>query len=110
MIRLQDSIAGHVCASRRVVMCDACGKEIRQRQEVRILRATDAIPEDPTIFEVHEVCVEPFIESHDDETWHEVEPNSPDAAWFMPVVIRKPERRLRLPGRSGTFPSVHPAS
>jgi hypothetical protein len=101
MIRVQEAgDSGRVCPGRRVVVCDACGGDISGTANMRILRSNDAVPEDPTVYEVHVECTERFIGRNSSGKWQILSRESGAASWFLPTVIRVPERRLRLPARS----------
>jgi hypothetical protein len=105
MIRVQEANDGRVCPARRIIVCDACGKDIIGTANMRILRAGDAVPEDPTIFEVHAECTRVFIGRNGSQKWQIMSSDSGAASWFLPTVIRVPERRLRLPARTGAVSS-----
>lgn len=65
-----------------VFICDVCGKEITDRSEVRIIRDSYALPEEPTVFHVHKCCVEQFNASHVGR-WVPMALVSPESSMFL---------------------------
>ena len=65
----------------RRFICDACGREIADRAEVRLLREAGALPEEPPCY-VHAACFGPFLALHTGR-WDAFLLSSPTAAWFI---------------------------
>ena len=59
-------------------ICDACGEEIENWNRVCLLRSTDAIPEDMTVFHTHADCALSFSEQRDG-IWERYRMRSPEA-------------------------------
>ena len=67
--------------SQRIIICDACGRNIADPAEVRLLREMGALPEEPPCH-VHAHCVEPFL-AHQRGRWEPFLLSSSTAAWFI---------------------------
>ena len=76
MIRYQWN--GHL---QRCFICDACGGEITDPSQVRLLREAGALPEEPPSY-VHVKCVPHFLEEHEG-LWQTFLLSSPTAAWYI---------------------------
>ncbi len=66
---------------RLAYVCDGCGKEIRDIRELRLLRGTFALPEEPT-YHLHGKCEAHFKGTHRD-TWRRIPLQSPEASWCL---------------------------
>lgn len=64
-----------------VFTCDVCKREIQDDEQVRLLRAMAALPEEPT-YAAHARCLERFQEESEDQ-WEVFELSDPLAAWAI---------------------------
>ena len=65
----------------RIFICDACGREIADRADVRVLREEGALPEEKPSY-LHADCFEPFL-LEQDSSWEPSLLSSSTAAWFI---------------------------
>ena len=65
----------------RVFVCDACGREIDDLADVRLLREVGALPEEPSCY-VHADCAKPFIAKRRGR-WEPFLLSSSTAAWCI---------------------------
>lgn len=71
----------------RSLPCASCGAAIDDRSALRILRNDDLPPECDAVEFVHEPCAAAFVSGSTD-SWSIYTADSPEAAWFLPVMIQ----------------------
>ena len=68
-------------STRRIFICDACGKKIADPADVRLLRQAGALPEERPCY-THADCYEAFV-ARRGGGWQPFLLSSRTAAWFI---------------------------
>lgn len=81
---IQDSTEAPTLTS--VFTCDVCQRTMQDHSEIRLLRPTNALPEETTVITMHKDCVDRFLDEHSGR-WSQYTYDSPDAKWLLPLLV-----------------------
>lgn len=69
----------------KVFICDVCGDEVDDEDDVCLLRNVYMLPENPKVYHVHRTCADRF-EKHHKGRWERFSVRSQEANWFLPLM------------------------